>query len=110
MLELVISLTEKLIVVFPTPQLLLSSVLACAAGLCQQTCPFLDLASQAQPPRSKGPVGNVLSWLRCKWSALLFLGRCPRGTRSEPVQPGGSLPLRALAELQLRQPAVQDLW
>lgn len=50
MVELVINLTEKLIVVFPTPQLLLSSVLACTAGVCQQTCPFHDLASQDQPP------------------------------------------------------------
>lgn len=36
--------------------------------------------------------------------------RASRGDRPEPVQPRGGVPLWPLPQLQLRQPAVQDLW
>lgn len=109
--ELVINLTEKLIVVFPLPYSPAASKL-CASlhsrGLpTDLPFPWSSVPRSASSPRWS--VGNVLAWLWSKWSALLFPGRCPRRTGSEPVQPRGSLPLRALAELQLRQPAVQDL-
>lgn len=61
-IETVIKLTE-LTVVFPTPWVFLSPVLACAAGLWPVDCPFLDLSFQDQsslPVISGCGVSNVL--------------------------------------------------